>query len=68
MLRRDAEHESTAGAKPAYATAHGLERMQQLVALVQETGRYPPRQSSRDTGRTLAAWLQRTREDARPAG
>jgi hypothetical protein len=39
--------------------------MQKLVALVQKTGRYPSRQSSSDTERALAAWLQRRREDAR---
>lgn len=61
----DAEHESTAGAKPSHVTAQGLERMQQLVALVQETGRYPSRQSSSDTERALAAWPQRRRDDAR---
>lgn len=61
----DAEHESTAGVNPAHVTAQGLERMQQLVALVQETGRYPSRQSSSDTERALAAWLQRRWDDAR---
>ncbi|WP_223256948.1 helicase associated domain-containing protein [Arthrobacter globiformis] len=39
--------------------------MQQLVAFVQETGRYPSRQSRSVSERTLAAWLQRRRQEAR---
>jgi hypothetical protein len=63
--RLEADHEAAARAKPAHATAQGLERMQQLVAIVQETGRYPSRHSPSDTERTLSAWLQRRRVDAR---
>jgi hypothetical protein len=59
------DHQTAAGRKPAHDTAQGLERMQQLLAPVQETGRYPSRNSLSDTERTLAAWLQRRREDAR---
>jgi hypothetical protein len=49
----------------ARVTARGLERMQQLVSMVQETGRYPSRNAACTSERTLAMWLQRRREDAR---
>ncbi|MEK0154736.1 helicase associated domain-containing protein [Arthrobacter oryzae] len=39
--------------------------MQQLLAIVQETGRYPSRTAPDAAERTLAAWLQRRRGDAR---
>jgi hypothetical protein len=39
--------------------------MQQLVAMVEETGRYPSRTAESTAERSLAAWLQRRREDAR---
>lgn len=39
--------------------------MQLLVAMVQETGRYPSRNAKSTSERTLAVWLQRRREDAR---
>jgi hypothetical protein len=61
----EADHEAAAGIKPAHATDQGLARVQQLVAMVRETGRYPSRHSPSETERTLAAWLQRRREDAR---
>jgi hypothetical protein len=60
----EAYHAAAARAKTAHATRQGLERMQQLVTLVQETGRYPSRHSLSDTERALAAWLRRRREDA----
>jgi hypothetical protein len=60
-----AEHEAATGTRPAHVTAQGVERMQQLVSLVQEKGLYPSRYSSSGNERTLAAWLQRRREDAR---
>jgi hypothetical protein len=59
------DHQAAAGAKPARVAAQGLERMRQLIALVHETGRYPSRNSPSETERTLAAWLQRQRQDAR---
>ncbi|MFJ5696622.1 helicase associated domain-containing protein [Arthrobacter sp. NPDC093139] len=57
-------HEAAA-ARKTMVTAPGLERMQQLVALVQETGRYPSTNAKTAPERTLATWLQRRREDAR---
>jgi hypothetical protein len=51
---RDA-HEAAASAKPARVTAQVLARMQQLVALLQETGRYPSRNAESTAERTLAA-------------
>jgi hypothetical protein len=56
------EHE-TAARKPAI-TGQGRERLQQVVAFVQETGRYPARGSDDVSERTLAAWLQRRRREA----
>jgi hypothetical protein len=52
-------------ARKTMVTAQGLDRMQQLVALVQETGRYPSTIAESTSERTLASWLQRRREDAR---
>ena len=57
------EHE-TAARNPARLTAHGAERIQQLVAFVQETGGYPSRSSDDVSERTLAEWLQRRRREA----
>jgi hypothetical protein len=56
------EHE-TAARKPS-VTGQGRERLQQLVAFVQDTGRYPSRSSDAVAERTLAAWLQRRRREA----
>jgi hypothetical protein len=61
-LRPAHEKASTSRAR---VTARGLERMQQLVTMVQETGRYPSRNAESTAERTLAVWLQRRREDAR---
>lgn len=60
-----AEHEAATVRKPSKVTAQGIERMQQLVTLVQETGRYPSRHSGCESERNLAAWLQRRRQEAR---
>lgn len=60
-----AEHEAAAGTKPSKVTAKGMERMQQLVTLVQETGRFPSRYSRSESERRLAAWLQLRRQEAR---
>lgn len=59
------EHEAAAGGKPAQPTVQGRERMQQLIAMVQETGRYPSRTAADASERKLATWLQRRRSDAR---
>jgi hypothetical protein len=56
------EHE-TAARKPA-VTGQGRAHLQQLVAFVQDTGRYPSRSSGDASERTLAAWLQRRRREA----
>jgi hypothetical protein len=58
-------HEEAAKAKDTQVTARGLEQMQQLVTMVREKGRYPSRNAESTAERTLAAWLQRRREDAR---
>jgi hypothetical protein len=47
------------------ATPQGLDHTRELLAFVKETGRYPSRTGGTLTERTLAAWLQRRREDAR---
>ena len=60
-----AEHEAAAGHKPSQPTVQGRERMQQLLAMVQETGQYPSLSASDASERTLATWLQRRRSDAR---
>lgn len=59
------EHDAATGRKPSKVTSQGIQRMQQLVTLVQETGRYPSRHSGSEAERNLAAWLQRRRQEAR---
>lgn len=56
------EHDAAAR-KPA-VSGQGRERLQQVVAFVQDTGRYPSRSSGDVSERTLAAWLQRRRREA----
>lgn len=56
------EHE-TAARKPA-VTGQGRERLQELVAFVQERRAYPSRSSDDTSERTLAEWLQRRRREA----
>ncbi|WP_157372518.1 helicase-associated protein [Arthrobacter sp. Soil736] len=63
LLRK--AHEAAAGTGASRVTAQGRERMHQLVAMVQETGRYPSRNAESTSERTLAVWLQRRREDTR---
>lgn len=60
-----AEHEAAAGPSLGEVTAQGLARVQQLVALVQQKGRYPSRNAPEVAERTLAVWLQRRRNEAR---
>jgi hypothetical protein len=60
-----AEHHAAGGKRPPKVTVQGMKRMQQLVAFVQETGRYPSRRSGSELERTLAAWLDRRRLEAR---
>lgn len=59
-----AAHEAAAGKSPRI-TAQGLARMRELLAMVQETGRYPSRRSQDVSERTLAGWLQNRRREAR---
>jgi hypothetical protein len=56
-------HKNAASTR-ARGSVQGLARMRQLVAMVQETGRYPTRTSPATDERTLAAWLERRRHDA----
>lgn len=58
-------HRAAAMHSSSRVTAQGLERMQQLVDIVQETGRYPSWNAESRQERTLAVWLQRRRDDAR---
>lgn len=57
-------HEEAATARPFRVTRRGLDRMEQLITMVQETGRYPSRNAAATAERSLAAWLQHRREDA----
>jgi hypothetical protein len=59
-----AAHEQAAGLSPPQASELGLARMGQLVAMVQETGRYPSRTAAETDERSLALWLDRRRHDA----
>jgi hypothetical protein len=59
-----AAHEKAAGPPTPQATVQGVARMRRLVALVQETGRYPSRTSTDADERRLASWLERRRRDA----
>jgi hypothetical protein len=56
------EHE--AAARKPQAIGQARERLDQLAAFVQETGRYPSRSSGDAEERTLAGWLQRRRREA----
>ncbi|PNH86118.1 helicase-associated protein [Arthrobacter sp. AFG20] len=56
-------HENAASTR-ARVSVQGVARMRQLVAMVQETGRYPSRTSPATDERSLAAWLERRRHDA----
>lgn len=61
-----AAHEQAAGPPTMQVSGlgQGLARMRQLVALVQETGRYPSRTAANADERRLASWLERRRRDA----
>lgn len=60
-----AEHEEAAGRTPLRVTAQGMERMAQLIAWVQERGRYPLSGAEDKRERGLAVWLNRRRRQAR---
>jgi hypothetical protein len=57
-------HEKAAAGTKTQVSAHGLARMHELVALVQETGRYPSRTAGDGAERALASWLERRRREA----
>ncbi|MBO1269972.1 helicase-associated protein [Arthrobacter sp. PO-11] len=57
-------HEAAVGGKDRQVTARGLGRMKQLLAMVQETGRFPSLTADDVSERTLAAWLRRRRREA----
>ncbi|MDP9696156.1 UNVERIFIED_ORG: hypothetical protein J2X79_003735 [Arthrobacter globiformis] len=59
-----ADHEQAARQAPPRVTRQGSARMRELVAMVQETGRYPSRTATNAAERTLASWLERWRHDA----
>jgi len=59
-----AEHEAPTSVKLAHTTVRGRQRMQQLLDMVQTTGRYPSRTAPDASERALAARLQRRRSDA----
>lgn len=58
------EHLAAANGDPARATRRSVERMNELVGMVRQTGRYPANNSSKAAERNLAAWLRRRRRDA----
>lgn len=58
------EHEEAVGASQRI-TGKGMERMAQLIALVQEGGRYPSSKAEDNAERALAVWLSRRRKEAR---
>lgn len=60
-----AEHHEAARRKQRRVTRKSLERMAELVALVQGSGRYPSTKSIAVDERALAAWLNRRRKEAR---
>lgn len=61
-----AEHqEAAAGSKHGRVTRQGLERMAQLIDMVQKTSQYPSTKSADRDDRALAAWLLRRRKEAR---
>lgn len=59
-----AAHEKAAEPKTTRVTYQGLDRMKELIAAVQETGRYPSQYASDLSERSLAAWLKRRRREA----
>jgi hypothetical protein len=59
-----AEHDAAAGKPTTQETHPGLNRMHQVVSMVQATGRYPSRNADDVSERKLAAWLRRRRRDA----
>lgn len=59
-----AEHAAAAGRSTTQGKQPGLQRMNQVIAMVQATGRYPSTAADAAWERKLAAWLRRRRRDA----
>lgn len=59
------DHEAAAGRIAGGVRAAGLERMNDLIAMVQSTGRYPSTKAGTAAERSLAAWLRRRRIEAK---
>lgn len=55
---------AAAGKSPNHASQPGLKRMNQVIAVVQATGRYPSPSADAAWEQKLAAWLRRRRRDA----
>lgn len=60
-----AEHEEAARKKPRQVTGQGMKRMAQLIATVQESGRYPSPEAEDKQEQSLANWLNRRRREGR---
>ncbi|MFE4834300.1 hypothetical protein ACFRAU_06420 [Arthrobacter sp. NPDC056691] len=58
------QHFAAGNGNPAKATRRSVRRMNDLVTMVQQTGRYPAANASDPSERNLAAWLRRRRRDA----
>ena len=58
------EHFAAANGDPSRATRRSVQRMNELVGMVRQTGRYPATNSAEASERNLAAWLRRRRRDA----
>ena len=58
------EHRKGAGVSPTRVTPKGLARMNDVIVMVREHGRYPSTTSPNVAERTLAAWLRRRRREA----
>ncbi|MFF1385740.1 helicase associated domain-containing protein [Arthrobacter sp. NPDC058288] len=60
----ESAHRQAADGTMHRASAHGLERMRELVAFVQDTGQYPSARAGSAAERSLASWLERRRREA----
>lgn len=60
-----AEHEAADPHNAAGVRVRGIERMNELIAMVQSTGRYPSSKAPEASARSLAAWLRHRRLEAK---
>ena len=58
------QHQIAAGTTRASVTTRGLARMNELIAMVEKSGRYPVGNAQDPSERALAKWLSRRRQDA----